>query len=250
MADGRFYEFTDDDRKYVSVTTFLNIIGKPFLVSWAAKKERELIKLLASEGKALDDILGYLDKEQPYAFQLYNESRAEHGNVVHKAIDYTLKKLKLPKMNKAEKKAYKKWEAWWNAQGYELIGAEQVIKCEYLGYAGTLDALVKTKEGQTLILDWKTGKSHYSEHVLQNLAYQNAQPADGGLLVYIPDEYLLTKELEDKGFPPEKIAKMLEKKLDIFTHDVPQVTPELMEPVLAALKLWRWNANKPWKEAA
>jgi hypothetical protein len=113
---------------------------------------------------------------------------------------------------------------WWKEQGFELLGAEQVVKHEWLGYAGTLDALVK-KESKLLIIDWKTGKNHYAEHVLQNLAYQHALgEVHGGLLVYVRDD----------GKPVE-------------THPVPQVTTELFQPVLDALGLWRWANNKPWK---
>jgi len=243
MADGRFYEFDGDPRKYVSVTTFLGIIGKQqFLMPWAAKYERELILKLYDNGHDLAGILDYIKpikdektgrwKQQPYGYQLYMEETSEWGSTIHKAIDYTLKDLKLPKMTKAQRKVYDKWKEWWKAQSYELVGAEKVVKSEKYGYAGTMDAEV-ISEGKRLILDWKTGKNHYRENDLQNLAYQRALPAEGeslpggGLLVYIPRE----KEIDD-------------------SHKIPQVTPELMQPVLDALSLWRWANNKPWKEAA
>lgn len=224
MADGRFYNFPDDSRSYVSVTTFLGIINKPFLMTWAAKMERELIRELAKQDKALLEILEYLKPKQPYGYQLYTETTSQLGSNVHKAIDYTLKNLKLPKLSKQEQAVYDKWLAWWEAQGFSLIGAEKVIKSEQWGYAGTLDAEVCLGDDR-LILDWKTGKNHYAEHVLQNLAYQHAlddKPA-GGLLVYIREG----KEVE--------------------TRPVPQVTPELLQPVLDALSLWRWANNKPWE---
>jgi hypothetical protein len=231
MAYGRFYDFPNDPRSYVSVTTFLGVINKPFLMTWAAKMERELIRKLAEQDKSLQEILEYLEPKQPYGYQLYTETTSSLGSNVHKAIDYTLKKLKLPKLNDREQAVYNKWLNWWSGPGYgdgvnsELLAAEQVVKHEGLGYAGTLDALVVTQDKRKLILDWKTGKNHYAEHVLQNLAYQHAmqEEVDGGLLVYVRDE----------GKPVE-------------THPVPAVTPELFQPVLDALSLWRWANNKPW----
>ena len=225
---GRYYEFDNDPRQYVSVTTFLGIIGKPFLMPWAAKMERELIRKLAEQGKSLQDILEYLEPKQPYGYQLYTEGTSELGSKIHKAIDYTLKDLKLPRLTKQERMVYDKWLEWWRSQCFELLGAEQVVYHEGLGYAGTMDALVITESGKgsRRILDWKTGKNHYTEHELQNLAYQwtfEEPPAGGGQLVYLP------------------------KDKDIWTVEVPVATSELMRPVLDALGLWRWANNKPWR---
>ena len=103
------------------------------------------------------------------------------------------------------------------------------MKCSTLGYAGTLDALVTDKLGLLKVIDWKTGKSEYPEHSLQSWAYQNAMleeghvSVNGGLLVYIP------------------------KEKEIYTRDVPLVNSSLFAPVLAALELWRWSNNKPWR---
>src|SRR5678809_579877 len=134
MADGRFYDFPGDERKYVSVTTFLGIIGKQqFLMPWAAKQERELIRLLSEQGKSLQEILEYLAPKQPYGYQLYNEEASGFGTTIHRAIDYTLKDLKLPKLNKLERKVYDKWKEWWAVQKFELLGAEQVVKHEKYG---------------------------------------------------------------------------------------------------------------------
>jgi len=231
MSDGRFYDFPGDPRKYVSVTTFLGIIGKPFLQPWSAKMERELIRLLAEQGKSLQEILEYLEPKQPYGYQLYTQETSEWGNIIHKAIDYTLKDLKLPKMTKAQRKVYDKWKEWWGAQKFNLIGAEQIVKHVGLGYAGTMDAAVVNTAGELVVLDWKTGKNHYWDHELQNYAYQLAlidsgdDRINGGLLVYIPRD----KEIDD-------------------SHKLARVNGELIAPVLAALALWRAANKKPWKE--
>jgi hypothetical protein len=231
----RYYDFPGDERQYVSVTTFLDVASKPFLIPWAAKMERELIRLLLDQGKTIEEIKAYLEPKQPYGFQLYTESRADIGATVHKAIDMKLKGLKLPRMTKVEKQVYNKWLTWWEAQGYELLGAEKVVKNEELGYAGTLDAFVKREA--FLVIDWKTGKGHYPEHILQNYAYQRALVLEGewtpsgGLLVYIPSQ-------------PDEVDK------PVYTRAVPQVTPELMKKVEAYLDLWRIVNNKPWRVAA
>jgi hypothetical protein len=248
----RYYELPGDDRSYVSVTTFLDVISKPFLLPWAAKMERILINLLIEQGYNLDYIKEYLATDpdnpkkfvNPFGYQSYTDSRADIGATVHKAIDYKLKKLRLPKMTKTEKKVYDKWLAWWEAQKFELLGAERVVYNRQLGYAGTLDALVRGGMEDPLhqllrVIDWKTGKGHYPEHILQNFAYQEALNEEGeveptgGLLVYIPSQ-------------PDELDK------PIYTKKVEMVTPELMKKVEAYLNLWRIANNKPWieKEAA
>lgn len=229
----RYYDFPGDKRRYVSVTSFLDIINKPFLLPWAAKMERELIQKLLDDGADAARIQEYIAAKQPYGYDLYSEVARDWGSKIHKAIDYTLKKLKLPKMTKEERKVYDKWLEWWKAQKFELLGAERVVKSTKYGYAGTLDALVRQAlPGKPItrpVIDWKTGKSSYPEHELQNYAYQQALleenvESSGGLLVYIP------------------------KDKEIYTKAVPKVTDELLAPALAALSLWRWANNKPWKE--
>jgi PD-(D/E)XK nuclease superfamily protein len=229
----RWYEFEDDPRPYVSVTTFLDIINKPFLMPWAAKMERELIRKLVDlyngdDEEIIKNILAYTDPLQPYGYKLYTEVASDWGRKIHKAIDYKLKGLKLPRMTKAERKVFDKWQEWWHAQKYELIGAEKKVRSKLYGYAGTLDAEIGDKNEWRVIIDWKTGKSAYPEHTLQNLAYQSALKEEGdvtkyGLLVYIP------------------------KEGEVYTKEVPQVTDELFQPVLDALGLWRWSNKKTWK---
>lgn len=227
----KYYNFEGDDRDYVSVTTFLGVINKPFLMPWCAKMERELIRKLLEQGYdaevLIKNLKEYLAPKQPYGYKLYTEVAADWGSKIHKAIDYTLKDLKLPKLTKDERKVYDKWKEWWNAQNFKLLSAERRVKCSRHGYAGTLDALVVRDEGK-IVIDWKTGKNTYPEHSLQNFAYQKALIEegegvdDGGLLVYIP------------------------KDKEIYSNIVLKVTDELFQPVLDALGLWRWVNNKPW----
>jgi hypothetical protein len=221
----RWYEFEDDPRPYVSVTTFLDIINKPFLMPWAAKMERELIKELVSSGKGMLEILSYLEPKQPYGYKLYTDVASDWGSKIHKAIDYKLKGLKLPRLTKEERKVFDKWQEWWDGKGFLLHGAEKKVRSWQHGYAGTLDALITTEH---IVVDWKTGKNPYPEHMLQNLAYQQALKEEkldpgGGLLVYIP------------------------KEGEVYTNEVPKITDTLFQPVLDALGLWRWSNNKPWK---
>ena len=225
----RWDEFDDDDRQYVSVTTFLDIISKPFLYQWYAKMERAYVKHLIEEEKyELKDLLNYAtstSKEMPYGARLYTQETSDRGSNVHKAIDYTLKALKLPQLTKDEQHRYGKWVKWWDEQKFSLVGAERQVRSRKHGYAGTMDALLA--DGR--VIDWKTGKGQYPEHKLQNYAYQwaekeNGDKITGGLLVYIPEDG------------------------DVQTIDVPEVTEELFKPVLAALDLWRWANNKTWSE--
>jgi hypothetical protein len=65
---------------------------------------------------------------------------------------------------------FKQWISDFNVEFYET---EVTVWSDTHGYAGTLDAIARI-EDEVVILDYKTGKSVYSEVALQLNAYRNA----------------------------------------------------------------------------
>lgn len=194
-ADGtRFY--TVKGKKLVSVTTFLKVVGKPFLFGWYARQEREhsfkVLQKLVDEGASKKKILRVFEKAlsywHPLAAVQYMEKAGRFGNVIHAAVECYLNNDDLPAMKKRHKKVFKQFVKWWKASGFKILKAEHVVYNMKLGYAGTLDALVVGKNKKRIIIDWKTGKSIYPDHYHQNVAYLNCDnvKADEGLLVHIP----------------------------------------------------------------
>jgi ATP-dependent exoDNAse (exonuclease V) beta subunit len=95
-------------------------------------------------------------------------------------------------------------------------------------YAGTLDSLVKLKDGRIALLDYKTTKYIYDTHELQVVAYVKAYEDMSG--IKINTAFILNFSKEDK------------KKL-LSVKEVKNI-PAQYEIWIHALKLWKWRFEK------
>ncbi len=224
----RFYHL--DGRQLVSVTTFLRVLSKPFLMPWYVKMERENILRIIKEGnenipEAIAESFFYNKKGEVSgahsAADEYVKSQGAHGRACHAAVEAYLKDTTFKaKMSPRAMERYKTWKEWWLQSGFELKDQEETVHDLGLGFAGTLDArAVRTNE--EYIIDWKFGKGAGSpEHHLQNIAYRYAGFKEAkGLIVHIPSE----------GGP------VVEIEID------PKYT---MDHVKACLSLWHMEADK------
>lgn len=102
-------------------------------------------------------------------------------------------------------------------------------------YAGTLDSLVKLKDGRIAVLDYKTTKYIYDTHELQVVAYVKAYEDMSGIKV--DTAFILNFSKEDK------------KKL-LSVKEVKNI-PAQYEIWIHALKLWKWKFEKAkeWAES-
>lgn len=171
--DGRVYEWGDTEM--VSVTTILkNGIAKPGLVNWAAKT---VAGLAVKMQKADDGTLQQLDESTLMeSFGSSRNSASSIGNVVHSIAEKISKneQVDIEALDEGIKPyvdAFMKFIEDWSP---EFIESEAFVANKAMGYAGTLDAIVKIKDTQ-YILDIKTGKSIYPEVGLQLAAYARAE---------------------------------------------------------------------------
>lgn len=193
---GRTYHVyeTPEGEVLPSVTTILNVIGKPALINWAANQERELVleaamhlwedvptapKMSATTFRAT--LLQRLGKEK--AHQKALAKAGEIGSETHALIEWNLRRELGqecgPQPRVCEKAAwafgcYERWRA-----TCELAPSfiEQTVWSSEHRYAGTMDVFgqMRTPEGiAPVVLDWKTGKAVYLEAKLQNAAYREA----------------------------------------------------------------------------
>lgn len=226
-ANGNYYHIKGRD--LIRVTAFLGVLGKPFLMPWAAKLERQA--WVEGEG----EISG------PYAYQDYMEETSDWGHIIHTSVEnYMRGKKPPPKLKKAHKKCLRSFLEWWDDAGYEVLDIEKTVWCLELGCAGTLDLRAKSlktvykeagrgktkrkvlvrEKGKIYILDWKTGKGIWSENHLQNVTYQHLAKVrglknDGGVLIHIPHD----------GSPPV---------------EVPVNPKATMKEIKYALHLYNW----------
>ena len=210
---GRYYEVSEG-RLLPSVTNILGVIGKPALIGWAAKTEREMCLRAAADLWAeaprdsrmermvyLATLEARIGKQKAHVKEL--AKAGEIGTQVHALVEWNLKKeLGLPvgeepKIGDKALWAFMAWEDWRKQARLKPIDIERVVWSAQHGYAGTMDLLGEVdlpEIGRTVaVLDWKSGKAIYPEALLQNAAYVqalcemgDAAPPLHGLIVRLP----------------------------------------------------------------
>lgn len=232
----RFYDL-DEDVQYPSVTTILDVIGKPALGPWYAKVEREA--LLGAMREALTGkvakhmtrakLIAFIEDlaKQRKAADHAKDRAANIGNQAHKLVEWAIRRMlnmkvkDRPEVGREAQNCFESWRRWFKASGLKPIATEKLVYCHGCGYAGTLDLLAE-KKGKLYVFDWKTGKAIYHESFLQNVAYRHALTHMGfrnvvsGAIVRLPKE----------GGKVE--VKMVPREADYDTF-------------LAALTLWKWQ---------
>jgi hypothetical protein len=204
---GRFYEI-EGCGMLPSVTTILSCLGKPALISWAAKVEREMVIKAATD--LYEDTAGTPKMTRPaYLLTLQNRigkekasqkelaKAGEIGTQVHALIEWSIKAELMyeagpsPRICDAAQWAFFAYEDWRKSVNLKPILVEQVVYSKTHGYAGTLDLLAEVN-GVLTVIDFKTGKSVYPESFLQNAAYRTALREMGhgdakqGLILRLP----------------------------------------------------------------
>lgn len=244
-SGGRFYRV--QDRLLPSVTNLLSVIGKPALIGWAAKTEREMCLQAACD---LWDEAPVNVRMPRMAYRATLEARigktkahvkelakaGEIGTQVHSLIEWNVRKeLGLsvgdePKIGDKALWSFMAWEDWRKTVNLKPLAAERTVWSFAHAYAGTMDLLAELDvAGQrvTAVLDWKTGRAIYPEALLQNAAYVAALLEMGlaqgpvhGVIVRLP------KVESDPNFEARHIpADEQEGLLSVFLH---------------ARDLWRW----------
>jgi hypothetical protein len=239
----RFYRV--GDKEYPSVTTILSCLGKPALIAWAAKIERELVIEVSADLYAacpskprmsrtgwITSLNSRLTKEKAHSKEL--KKAGEIGSEAHAWIEWTIKSSLLydvgacPVISPAAQIAVGAWERWKNKVSLKPLLCEQAVWSHELGYAGTMDLLAEVN-GEVTLLDWKTSKAVYSESHLQNAAYRHALREMGladkmnGMIVRLP------KLATDPDFEVVPVTESEESLMEVF------------ENVLA---LWKWLNQK------
>jgi len=144
-----------DGREIVGVTTALSVMNKPALLTWAWK-------------------LG----TQNIDYRKVRDMAADAGTLAHFLCECHLKNQEPDASDfspndlaKAEN-AYIKFVSWWDSNGFELVASEAQLVSVKHEYGGTLDIVVKDKEGILHLIDLKTSKAVYDEYYFQCAAYR------------------------------------------------------------------------------
>ena len=160
-----------NDIEYPSVTTVLGILGKgDALVQWAANCAIDYIK----ENPDCD--LEVARKE----WRNVRDDAMNIGSEVHHLIEKWIKRDEIIHdiENDIVEKAFNAFREWERENIQEWIETEQTVHRRDLGYAGTLDAVAKMKDGRVLVIDFKVSKGFYDTYPLQLAAYRAAYEKD------------------------------------------------------------------------
>lgn len=186
-----------DGKRVPGVTTILGVLNKPALVSWANK--------LGLEGI---DSTKYVDES------------ARIGTLAHYLVqcDLTgeipdLSNYGAFEIDKAENSLLSYYE-WKKTKDIVAIKNEMPLVSEEYGYGGTIDCLC-TLNGETWLLDFKTGKAIYPEMLTQLAAYMQLLKENGYEVKKA--RILRIGRDETEGFE-ERVITQFEQHWELFKH--------------------------------
>ncbi len=167
---------------FPGVTGFLSIINKPKLVGWAKREalavvERTLLKRLngcSDMPIELNErwIQEMLDEARERPDKLKDDA-ASLGTEAHAFIDLIIHGKEPESVPEPIQPAVEAFKKWWKDSGIELVLGDTKVASLIHGYGGSLDALGR-RQGQYIVLDWKTSYGIYPEYGLQVAAYGQA----------------------------------------------------------------------------
>ncbi|XP_049847920.1 uncharacterized protein LOC126304981 [Schistocerca gregaria] len=235
----RFYRVQNDQTKvYPSITTVLgSVIAKPELENWQRKvsllefkkqlqlcaERRELpglgtVQILPGE-RVLEDMV----RESMTAPDKICDMALSFGTEVHAIIE----KLILTNADDMPcdpeyvtvKDSFRAWRRQVESSGSKIIKTEVQVVSKRYGYAGTMDALLRTVEvpsGKEIwtVLDWKTSNAIRNEYALQVAAYAKAYEEMTGT----PIDRAAVVRFNKKGSPTYEVKTVhnLEEAFDAF----------------------------------
>ena len=204
IFDEKSHRYTLDGKEIPSVTQVLQVIAKPALVYWGVNK-------------AIGKVSDALRPDTPYTEgklrEMLSEARREpnkvkdeassRGKVVHEWVERYINGDRPEMPDNQEIRGYVEcFKNWVEEENVKLEESEVMVFNDKEGYCGTLDVIAKVKRKRYLI-DVKTSKNIYPEHLLQTAAYQAAykKKIHGRIILKLQPtkeaEYLVTQDFEN-----------------------------------------------------
>ena len=220
--------------QYPGVTGFLNVINKPALITWAKNEaltsvQNALInRIFTEENRQViltNEWIYDLIEEAKAKPEKIRDDAADLGTQAHAFIDLIINGKEPEEVPEQIAKPVKAFRDWWNGSGIELVMGDTKVASTLYGYGGSLDALGK-RNGEYIILDWKTGSGIYVEAALQVAAYSQAfmetygMPCNEATVVRFSKKEPITFEVKNvldvrESFQTFLLAKDLSQALKI-----------------------------------
>ena len=175
---GKFYTVTlgnGHSAQFQRCTTIVGTLPKPWMGRWASKMVAEYAnehwKRLATVDTATRE------KELKGAPWAKRDAAGDRGTIIHNTIDKFISGGTLDiEMTPDEKACSMGAVSFLSGAGLGTRNARtevSVINSRY-GIAGTVDLIDRSLDGTRWMLDWKTSRSIYSEHAVQQAVYQKS----------------------------------------------------------------------------
>ena len=190
-------EFNEEEHKYyvdgkemLSATTIIDRgLIKPALLKWMVATPinslRDQVKEKLNNKEIIDRAeLERMVKKAKSKSNNMKEEGALIGSVVHGLIEDFLNKKEIP--DQSDPKVVNCWNMfleWWNEQGYEVVEVEKKLLSKKHSYVGTLDLVVKDKNGNYVLIDIKTSNRISFGYELQANAYKEAYEEETGISI-------------------------------------------------------------------
>jgi hypothetical protein len=181
VRTSRHLYYFDGAGPWPSVTTITDVLDKPALTTWKQKQVAEAA-IANAERLIADRESGNLEAAVAYLLAIRTEgtNSRERGTRIHAALESVLRREPLL-VEDRDMPAVAGARAWLNEHSVKPLEVEAFLINETVGYGGTCD-LIAEIDGETWLLDWKSGKSVawpngkvYDEMRLQLAAYSRAE---------------------------------------------------------------------------
>ncbi len=202
---GRYY--TIDGERYPSVTTILDVLNKPQLVSCAVRLAKSGIEHDRIKNAAADHSMDLHQRIASYV----GDAGQEYRNTDDEDLVVT---------------AFRAWQR--SAQFVPIASEKLVFSLEH-GYVGTTDLIGTIRKGELALLDIKPGRGIYPEYKLQLAAYAVAYGEMTGrfpevcLNLHVRSDFTIT---------------------EANTFTAAELFP-LFQTFLAAKRLFEWQSEQP-----
>jgi len=170
--------YTWQGRKLPSVTTIRRLAGLPWgLHEWALGQIADhainnIADLYQRLGSGTPGVAQVVRHELREAATAERDKAAELGSAVHEAA---AARKALTDVSPDIAPRLRQYQAWLAESKAEILGSEFQLWNLTVGYAGSADLLCRFPDGSIWIIDIKTGKGTYAEHVLQLVPYLMAE---------------------------------------------------------------------------
>lgn len=160
--------------EYPSVTTITGLLDKSSaLMPWAVNNAVNFISENINEYDNVDDLFD--DSRKHY--RDVSKEAMDIGSEVHDRIEKYIKfgKDAIGAMRPEVESAMIAFFEWEEKNIDKWIESEMPVVNEKYGYAGTLDAIAKFKDGKVNCIDFKSSKGFYDGYDMQVIAYKYAR---------------------------------------------------------------------------